>query len=239
MRPCRAIGVLLLVGYLAYPSVAAAQFWPRYDGGWGGGYYGGWGGFGARGAAVIGAREQDRTMGQQAAMAQSAMVQSGIRNTLQSQAQSQTQSIANQQQATRDWWFQEQQRQLSQRQAASARTSVAMAAAPGFESAPAAPAAEFATDVIKWPALLGAPQFAEQRAIIEAPYRRNPPANPTATDYQNMVEAAGQMKTILGSMAADISAQQYIDTEAYLNQLIAEARQRLPKDSGTPESSGK
>ena len=47
-------------------------------------------------------------------MGQNAMVQSGIRNTLSSQAQTQTSSNLSQQQATQDWWFQNQQQQVAE-----------------------------------------------------------------------------------------------------------------------------
>jgi hypothetical protein len=104
--------------------------------------------------------------------------------------------------------------------------------APGFESATSAvpPAA---TDIIKWSPALQAPQFAEQRARIEAPYRRSAKglSTPTAKDYQDMLAATGQMKLILKDMATGISAQDYLNTEAFLDQLAAEARGRLEKAS--------
>jgi hypothetical protein len=104
--------------------------------------------------------------------------------------------------------------------------------APGFESAsPAAP--PVATDIIKWSPVLQAPQFAEQRARIEAPYRRGAKglSTPTAKDYQDMIAATGQMKLILKNMATEISAQDYLNAAAFLDQLAAEARGRLEKAS--------
>ena len=44
-----------------------------------------------------------------------------------------------------------------------------------------------------------------------------------------MIEAAGQMKTILNGMAADVSARDYLDAETSLDQLAADARDRLGK----------
>jgi hypothetical protein len=98
----------------------------------------------------------------------------------------------------------------------------------GFESAPPdMPRA--ATDIIKWLPLLQAPQFAAERARVEAPYRRSSkgPIIPTAKDYQDMIAATGQMKVILKGMVTYITAQQYLNAEAFLDQLAAEARGRL------------
>ena len=67
--------------------------------------------------------------------------------------------------------------------------------------------------------------------MIEAPYRRNPTglSIPTADDYKNMIETTGRMKETLKQMTAEISAQEYLDAEAFLDQLATEARQRLEK----------
>jgi hypothetical protein len=99
---------------------------------------------------------------------------------------------------------------------------------PGFESAaPDTPRA--ATDIIKWLPLLQAPQFAAERARVEAPYRRSSkgPIIPSAKDYQEMIDATGQMKVTLKEMTTYITAQQYLNAEAFLDQLATEARGRL------------
>ena len=168
-------------------------------------------------------------------MQQRAMMQGGIRNTMTTQAEARTQAQFSQQQSNRDWWFQVQQQQVAQRHSMSARPSMGMAPVTGFESA--APAAatqpEAATDVIKWLPVLCDPRFAAERASVEAPYRRDPKekANPTAVDYQNMIGAAEKMKTVLGQMTADISAQEYLGAEQFLDKLAAEARGRIEKAS--------
>jgi hypothetical protein len=177
--------------------------------------------------------EQDHLAGQNAAMMQNSMMQSGIRNTLSSQADMRTQNILGQQQANRDWWFQVQQQQSAQRQLAAARPMVGGVPSAGFESAAPVPAPrpQVATDIIKWPSLLGDSRFAEQRAKVEAPYRSAPKgqANPTVADYEAMIDAAGKMKAILGQMTAEISAQEYLGVEKFLDQLAAEARGRIKK----------
>jgi len=171
--------------------------------------------------------QSERLMGQQIAAQQAAAQQSGIRDAMSAEAQRRSGQIYGQQQADRDWWLQVQQQQVAERQQAA--QLAAMTA--GFESAPAPNAPKAATDIIKWPSLLQARQLAEQRAQVEAPYRRGSkgPSTPTATDYQDMIKAAGQMKLILKGMTANITAQEYLDTQAFLDKLAAEARERLEK----------
>jgi hypothetical protein len=163
---------------------------------------------------------------QQAASSQMSGMESGIRNAMNAGDQQYAQNLYDRQQAGRDWWFQVEQQQLAERQAQASRYA-AMSA--GFESAPAANAPKANTDIIKWPPLLQAPQFAAQRAQIEAPYRRNSKglSTPTADDYQNMIKAAERMKAILKGMTANITAEEYFDCEPFLDQLAAEARERI------------
>jgi hypothetical protein len=100
----------------------------------------------------------------------------------------------------------------------------------GFESSPSiVPVA--ATDVIRWLPALQGPQFAGQRARIEAPYRRSAKglSTPTAKDYQDMIDATGKMKAILKATAGYLTAQDYLDAEAFLDRLAAEARDKLDK----------
>ncbi len=237
MRPMQVIGILAVICFLVSATTAAAQFWPGY--GYSGGY-GAWGGYASalNNATSRNVAESDRLMGQSAAMQQRAMVQSGIRNTLTTQAETRTQNILGQQQSNRDWWFQVQQQQVAQRHAMSARPSAGMSPVSGFESAApaAASAPEAATDVIKWLPVLCEPRFAAERARVEAPYRRDPTGrtNPTTADYQNMIDAAGQMKAVLGRMTAEISAQDYLNAEKFLDQLAAEARGRIEKGAAPP-----
>ena len=91
-----------------------------------------------------------------------------------------------------------------------------------------------ATDIIPWLPVLCDPRFAAQRAIVEAPYRRQPKSNPTVADYQNMIAAAGQMKAILGQMTAEISAQEYLNAEKFVDQLTTESEGRIKTDEAAP-----
>jgi hypothetical protein len=81
-------------------------------------------------------------------------------------------------------------------------------------------------EIITWPHALLDPRMGRQRAIVEAPYRRNPKgqANPTNEDYQNMIGAAGRMRSILGRMSGEISPQDSREAERFLDRLVAQAR---------------
>lgn len=224
---------LVAAGLLGMPTVLSAQWWPGnpYAG------YGAWGGYpyGQYGTERTIAA-QNRQLGQVAAMGQNAVVQSGIRNTLMSQAQTQTNSILNQQQANQDWWFQQQTQQMAQDRARaySAPRPAAAGAAfePGVRAVAPPPAA---TDVIKWPPLLQERAFAYTRAQIEAPYRRSPPglSTPTADDYRAMVKVVEQMKATLEWLTKEgVDLDDYNEADAFLNKLGQEASQR--SEPGSP-----
>ncbi len=100
----------------------------------------------------------------------------------------------------------------------------------------AAPAA----DIVPWPVILRNPRFAADRARIEEPYRRSLRGQgaPTAADYQDMIDAAAQMKATLWQMTVDVSDQDSLSAEKFLEQLAAEARDQLraslaPADAGS------
>lgn len=236
MRKICVVGILAACWFLTPATTVFGQMWPGHGGGrsYSGGYYGygdsgAWGAYSSalNNATSSYAAEQNRLMGQRAAMGQSAMMQSGIRNTLTTQAETRSQNINNQRQSNSDWWFQVQQQQVAQRQSMGSRSSMALTPAVSFESPRVEPQA--ATDIIKWLPVLCEPRFDADRAKIEAPYRRTPKASLTAADYQSMIEVAGQMKATLGQMTAEISAQDYLTAEKFLDQLIAEARGRIEK----------
>jgi hypothetical protein len=186
---------------------------------------------------------------QQTGSSQMSATQSSIRSTMGADAERRSQDIAAQRQSHRDWWFQTQQQQVAQRQAAPARSDTVVvpyipAPSPsatsspsvytppaGFEAASAAPV----SNIIKWPPVLSGPGFAQQRAQIEAPYLRgvNGLSTPTADDYRNMIKTTEQMKTMLKYVADVVSAQDYLTATAFLDKLAAEARDRLKNTSRT------
>ena len=152
-------------------------------------------------------------------MSQNYVVQSGIRNTLSNQAQSQTNAILGQQQANQDWWFQQQAQQMAQRRTRE-YASGAPAVPAGF--APSGGPPPVAMDIIKWPTVLQEPCFAAERAQIEAPYRRTPPklSVPTAADYRTMVGTVEDMKAVLEWLLKEgVETADYNAAKTFLNQL--------------------
>jgi hypothetical protein len=172
-------------------------------------------------------------------MGQNLVVQSGIRNTLTSQAQDRTDAIMNQRQANQNWWSQVQNQQMEQRQAREYSSPAAIAAGLGADPAAAgfAPASSppaVATDIIKWPPVLQGREFASYRTQIEAPYRRSPPglSTPTPDDYREMAKAVDDMKAVLEwRLGQDgLATQDYQQAKAFLNTLGQELRGRLSSD---------
>jgi hypothetical protein len=245
-KACLLLATLWL---LMLAATAEGQFWPGGHRGGGArrsGRYGGYGGYGYDDSGAWGAfssalnystsrnaAQQSYLAGQAAAMQQQTAMQSSIRSSMMSQAQAQTQNALGQQQANRNWWFQVEQQQAAQRRSMPSRSYAAAPAMTFEQDAPATQPPKADTDVIRWLPILCEPQFAQQRARVEAPYRRadKGKANPTPADYQTMIDAAGQMKTILKQMAAGISAQEYLDGNTFLDKLVAEAQDRIEKDA--------
>jgi hypothetical protein len=216
--------VLAAAGFGASATTLQAQ-WPgrhhyNYPG-----YYGGWGyDYGLIYALGGGRRyyaQSQRLINEQIAAQQTAAMQRSIRDAMSAEALRRSEQTFAQQQAERDWWLLAQQQQMAGRQQAAA--VAAMTAESKSVAAPKAP-----TDVINWPSLLQAPQFAEQRARIEAPYRRNPKglSTPTAADYNDIIKSVEQIKLLLKEMTARLTAQEYFDTQAFLDRMAGEARQR-------------
>jgi hypothetical protein len=232
----RTVTALVAICWLALAGPALAQFWPRNP------YYGG-GGWGAYPVGQVGTSRmvaaQNQQLGQVAAMGQNLVVQSGIRNTLTSQAQDRTDAIMNQRQANQNWWSQVQTQQMEQRQARGYGSPAALAAGLGADPAaggfaPASPPPAAATDIIKWPSVLQGREFASYRAQIEAPYRRSPPglSTPTPDDYRDMAKAVDDMKAVLEwRLGQDgLATQDYQQAKAFLNTLGQEVRGRLSAD---------
>jgi hypothetical protein len=220
----------LVAGGLAWfaPPVSA-QFYPGYGGGWGG-TNGSAALLGSdyRQATAMQLKAQNTLAGDQRTMAQNSMVQSGIRNTLSSQAQSRTDAILGQQQATQDWWFQHQAQQMNQQ-----RSTGFVAGGSSYPSglAPGGAPPPVATDIIKWPPLLQEQCFASERTKIEAPYRRTPPklSLPLATDYATMTRAVDDMKAVLQwRLQEGVNSDDYNTARSFLEQLGQEIASRAP-----------
>ncbi len=233
--PRRVVFLLGLAVLLVWAQPAAAQIGP-YPG-----YYGGWGGYPDTSSTyntTMSTVSQQRIAGENQAAAQRAAVQSGIRSTLSNQATAWTQASVNRQQETQDWWWQTQQQQLAQRQAQRTQPTYQAppAAAPAFEPSTSTPAMVAeparASDIIQWLPILYDHRFDALRAEVEAPYLRNGGktlSQPTTADYRNMIKAFEQMKVVLKSMDAEISARQYLDTCQDLDGLIKQAGDRAER----------
>jgi hypothetical protein len=111
------------------------------------------------------------------------------------------------------------------------------AALPSKSTVAAKPSAE--NEAVPWPKALLDACFAAQRARIEAPFRRvlsSKGSGFNSADCMNIIEAAKQMKVLLGQIAVQISEEDRIEAANFLDQLAAQARSILdPKQvSGKP-----
>ncbi len=188
---------------------------------------------------------QNQQSAQQAARQQSMAVQSGIRNTMTTQAQNRTNAIEDQRQSDRDWWFQTKQQQAG-RPANVTSSSVPMAGGFGMRQSMGGGFTyedfhpPVALDIIKWPTVLQEKIFTSERAQIETPYRRSPPdlSTPTATDYRNMVKTVEDMNSILEWRLGEHGGLPKVDYEqakAFLNTLAKEAQERAGR-GGTSQN---
>lgn len=234
MRSWTKLRVLFALGLVApviVADIATAQVGPHrfsHD------HFGSWGGYpyGAGRANTMSRIAADqRSQSASRAMQQNKAIQMGIRNTLTQQSQARTQAIGSRQQQAKDWWFQHQQQQLAQRQAQPQGRSMAV----GPVSGAATPQAS--TDIIQWPSLLQGPGFSRQRTQIEAPYRdRASKGDPTPHDFQQMVDAASQMKVILQGMVNDVTAGEYLKAEKFIEALASEAQAKMKAVSPSKDS---
>jgi hypothetical protein len=216
--------VLFAGGVLCFAGPVAAQF------------YGDYGGWGDGGAALLGAdyrqatamqlKAQNRAAGTQAAQGQNAVVQSGIRNTLSSEAESRNAAILSKQQATQDWWFQQQQQQAARQPS----VGYAMAATPATGWSGVGPSIKpppASMDIFKWPTMLQEACFASARATIEAPYRRTPPTIDQA-HYRDMASAVEDMKAILvWRQSEGVNLNEFNAAKDYVTQLGGEIAKQL------------
>jgi hypothetical protein len=217
--------VLALVALSNAGQTAQAQLglgYPYYSpyayGGWG--YYGGWGSYNYGRTVAL----DTQLASQSRAMAQNAVVQSGIRSTLADQAQARTEASLSQRQAGKDWWFQTQQQQIAARQARGPMSSASVSSQ--FEPS--------GVEIIDWPSLLREPVFSKQRARVEDPYLRSSEglSEPTAADYRDMVDATAEMKELLAQRVAfdyGLPAGQFAEASKFLDNLASEARGRAEK----------
>jgi hypothetical protein len=238
---------LLTICVLAVAGPVSAQLYRR-----GNGYYDDGGMAGAVALASsnrvysnqmqMGAQNQQSA--QQAASQQNMALQSGIRNTLTTQAQDRTNTIEDQRQSYRDWWFQTNQQKIAGNQPNVIGSTMPMAGGYGSRQSIGssiiyeASHPPVALDIIMWPVVLQEKIFASERAQIETPYRRSPPglSTPTATDYRNMVKTVGDMKSVLEwrlGQNGGLPTVDYEQAKAFLNNLAQEAQERAKRSGAS------
>ncbi len=88
------------------------------------------------------------------------------------------------------------------------------------------PSADTTPGVIAWPPALRGPRFAAHRARIESPFRQENSSR-SAEDYQAIILAGAEMKTMLDESKAELAEKAYRAAASFLEQLAAEARERL------------
>jgi hypothetical protein len=222
MKYRRSTMAIAVLGILAFASPVVAQFWPNSP-------YMGYGVWGEQFNTTRDIAQQNYQTGQIAAMGQNMAVQSGIRNTLINQAQTQTSALQSQRQSNKDWWFQMQEQQMAERRATAGRSSQQGAFQPSSPAvAYAEPRPTASTDIIPWLPVLQDPRFSAERAAIESPYRRASSglSTPTPADYRNMLKSIDRMKAILRQITGELSARDYLQADAFLDKMAQEARER-------------
>ena len=87
------------------------------------------------------------------------------------------------------------------------------------------------TDIIPWPAVLRDARFAQQRARVEGPFRKQAAEGtpPTVDEYKGMIDAGEKMKQILKGAAYQISAGDYMAVEKFLDAMAAESQERIDR----------
>jgi hypothetical protein len=244
---------LLTTCVFAAAGPVSAQFWRGRSIGYGGYYDDG----GLASAVALASTNradssqmqiasQNQQAAQQAANQQRMAMQSGIRNSMMTQAQDRTNAIADQRQSYRDWWFQTNEQQLSGRPAAATRSSAPLAGGFGMRQSGGGftyddfhPPVDL--DIIKWPSVLQEKAFADERAQIEAPYRRSPPglSAPTAADYRNMLKTVADMNSILEwrlGVRGGLPTADYGQAKAFLNTMAQEAQERAERGGASPNA---
>jgi hypothetical protein len=151
-----------------------------------------------------------------------------LNQTIAQQAATQTQTMQADRQASRDWWYQQQSRQLAESKARAAYQPMNLPASAYAGSAPA-PVEQPVREIMLWPTLLKLPTFNDGRAKVETPFRRaSEKKNPLAADdYRSILAAIVVMKTQLEDVSSQVLEAETAMVEGYLNELAADAQKRL------------
>src|SRR3972149_2170138 len=229
MRPIHHLICRYVVFCTAYLSLALytfpvkAQFVP------GGNYYSDAGVMGVATAAYQSAAQQqaytaNRQMQMTSSMARSAAWQN-INRSMQTQAMSRPSSVPDTAQAARDWMFQNTAPKGYSRRPATLPPVSMSSPAPAVEtSVQAAP-----REIMLWPTILKDPLFDDDRAGVEAPFRRAyADGKPLSiADYEGIIKTVERMKVSLKSFESQLVASEYDAVEQYLDSLIEDAQKRI------------
>jgi hypothetical protein len=168
--------------------------------------------------------QQNRQMQMTSTMARSAAWQ-GINRTMQGEALSRPASVPDSGQVARDWMFQNTASSRPQRRSMTLPSAEMAVVTPSRESAKAAAPKE----LILWPTLLKEQRFDENRADVEAPFRRAyADGKPlTVEDYQTIIKTVEKMKATVKSLESQLVETEYNSVDKYLDDLIADAQKRI------------
>jgi hypothetical protein len=211
---------------------AQAQFVPH------GYYYPDMGVMGAATAAYSSAAQQnlymqDRQLQQTTSGARSQAWQN-INRSMQMEASARPATVPDSGQAARDWMYQN---------APSSRTARRPMTLPSTDMALVTPARETSKpaaprEIMLWPTILKDQRFNEDRADVEAPFRRAyADGKPlTIDDYQGIIQAVEKMKATIKGIESQIVEPEYTAVEKYLDDLIADAQKRIQAREGVGKS---
>jgi len=118
--------------------------------------------------------------------------------------------------------MQQAQRQSQQVAAMNRQRDVFSRMAPGVPIVPPSSVLQRAANQTRWPSLLTDPRFDEPRREIDKLLAREQSSEVrlTSGEYEEIVEAAAQMKDILRSVASRVNAAEYLAVEKFLDEMI-------------------
>jgi hypothetical protein len=224
---CAGLAILI---FCALP--AQAQFVPY------GGFYPDMGVIGAATAAFSSAAQQNVYMQnrqlQQTTSAARSQAWQNINRSMQMEASARSAAVPDAGQAARDWMYQNAQ---------SSRTALRPMTLPSTDMAMVTPTREASQpaatrEIMLWPTLLKEQRFNDDRADVEAPFRRAyADGKPlTIADYQGIIKSVEKMKATVKGMESQIVEPEYTAVEKFLDDLIADAQKRIQAREGAEKS---
>ena len=134
-------------------------------------------------------------------------------------------SVPDSAQAARDWMYQHAPPSRSDSRPTTlprvAMTTTQSVEKPSTKSVP--------QEIMLWPTILKDPLFDDDRASVEAPFRRSyADGKPlTIEDYQQIIKTVENMKATIKTLKSQLIESEYAAVEKYLDDLIADAQKRI------------